>query len=357
MRSCCNNRPATSFLSELLPGNSPATLAALQFPDRQTSREQILAAPKLSRLLRRRPGGDRPVPHRFGRSQAHQPGRHAADDERGGVREVDGGQPRRGSAFPRRALGPLPGARRPTDSGTTQQARVPADAARGVRCLKQNPSRAYEHAFLDIGYGVTISGPHVVRPHDQRHRRQARREGARDRHRLGLPVGLPRQPHRQGLDDRDHQAAGRAHARHLRRADRDAATPSTSAITTKNADGYYGWEEAAPFDKIIVTCGIDHIPPPLLQQLKAGGIMVIPVGPPGAQRVLKVVKEQAPTARSRSRARTSTAARSCPSCRSPSSMATHQGHAQSAVKHLLEKATSVGMAEGCARDAWRPARP
>jgi protein-L-isoaspartate(D-aspartate) O-methyltransferase len=66
------------------------------------------------------------------------------------------------------------------------------------------------------------------------------------------------------------------------------------AITAKNADGYYGWEEAGPFDKIIVTCGIDHIPPPLLQQLKVGGIMVIPVGPPGAQRLLKVVKEQQP---------------------------------------------------------------
>jgi protein-L-isoaspartate(D-aspartate) O-methyltransferase len=64
------------------------------------------------------------------------------------------------------------------------------------------------------------------------------------------------------------------------------------AITSKNADGYYGWEEFAPFDKIIVTCGIDHVPPPLLQQLKTGGTMVIPVGPPGAQRVLKVVKSQ-----------------------------------------------------------------
>ena len=40
------------------------------------------------------------------------------------------------------------------------------------------------------------------------------------------------------------------------------------SINTKNADGYYGWEEAAPFDKIIVTCGIDHIPPPLLSQLR-----------------------------------------------------------------------------------------
>ena len=63
------------------------------------------------------------------------------------------------------------------------------------------------------------------------------------------------------------------------------------SINTKQADGYYGWEEAAPFDKIIVTCGIDHIPPPLLQQLKTGGIMVIPVGPPGAQHILKVLKE------------------------------------------------------------------
>jgi protein-L-isoaspartate(D-aspartate) O-methyltransferase len=66
------------------------------------------------------------------------------------------------------------------------------------------------------------------------------------------------------------------------------------AITTKQADGYYGWEDAAPFDKVIVTCGVDHIPPPLLQQLKLGGIMVIPVGPPGAQHVLKVTKDDAP---------------------------------------------------------------
>jgi protein-L-isoaspartate(D-aspartate) O-methyltransferase len=65
-------------------------------------------------------------------------------------------------------------------------------------------------------------------------------------------------------------------------------------ITTKHADGYYGWEEEAPFDRIIVTCGIDHIPPPLMQQLKPNGIMMIPIGPPGAQNVLKVVKTQQP---------------------------------------------------------------
>ena len=48
-----------------------------------------------------------------------------------------------------------------------------------------------------------------------------------------------------------------------------------------------GWADAGPFDKIIVTYGIDHIPPDLLQP---NGIMVIPVGPPGAQHVLKVAK-------------------------------------------------------------------
>ena len=64
-----------------------------------------------------------------------------------------------------------------------------------------------------------------------------------------------------------------------------------AAINTQNGDGYYGWADAAPFDKIIVTCGIDHIPPPLLQQLKPDGIMVVPIGPPGAQHILKVVKK------------------------------------------------------------------
>ncbi|MCK4707577.1 MAG: protein-L-isoaspartate O-methyltransferase, partial [Gammaproteobacteria bacterium] len=44
------------------------------------------------------------------------------------------------------------------------------------------------------------------------------------------------------------------------------------------ADGYNGWPEHAPFDSIIVTAAISHIPPPLVQQLKKGGRMVIPVG-------------------------------------------------------------------------------
>ena len=70
--------------------------------------------------------------------------------------------------------------------------------------------------------------------------------------------------------------------------------PEYASIIRKNGDGYFGWVQYAPFRKIIVTAGIDHIPPPLLRQLAPNGIMVIPVGPPSGQTVLRIVKRPAP---------------------------------------------------------------
>jgi len=49
-------------------------------------------------------------------------------------------------------------------------------------------------------------------------------------------------------------------------------------VTTKLGDGYYGWEEHAPFDAIVVTAAASHVPPPLVRQLRPGGRMIIPVG-------------------------------------------------------------------------------
>jgi protein-L-isoaspartate(D-aspartate) O-methyltransferase len=158
--------------------------------------------------------------------------------------------------------------------------------------LQQNLGRAYEHAFLDIGWGVTISGPHIVG------RMTSTIDPKKGEKVLEIGTGSGYQS--SYLSHLTYNVYTIEIIKPL--AERTRATYDAligagynefKSINTKNADGYYGWEEAAPFDKIIVTCGIDHVPPPLLQQLKPGGVMVIPVGPPGAQRVLKVVKTQA----------------------------------------------------------------
>ena len=64
-----------------------------------------------------------------------------------------------------------------------------------------------------------------------------------------------------------------------------------SNIEVRIGNGYVGWPEHAPFDKIIVTAAPDLIPPPLLNQLKAGGRMVLPVGLPDAQQLVLVEKD------------------------------------------------------------------
>jgi protein-L-isoaspartate(D-aspartate) O-methyltransferase len=64
-------------------------------------------------------------------------------------------------------------------------------------------------------------------------------------------------------------------------------------VQTRVGDGYFGWEEEAPFDAIIVTAASDHIPPPLIQQLRPGGRMVIPVGGRYATQQLVLVTRDA----------------------------------------------------------------
>jgi protein-L-isoaspartate(D-aspartate) O-methyltransferase len=63
-------------------------------------------------------------------------------------------------------------------------------------------------------------------------------------------------------------------------------------VTVKIADGYYGWAEKGPFDIIMVTAAAEHIPPPLIEQLKEGGRMIIPVGSPFLVQQLMLIKKR-----------------------------------------------------------------
>jgi protein-L-isoaspartate(D-aspartate) O-methyltransferase len=64
-------------------------------------------------------------------------------------------------------------------------------------------------------------------------------------------------------------------------------------VSVRAGDGYLGWPDEAPFDGIVVTAGADHVPLPLVEQLRPGARMVIPVGDPLTSQVLKIVEKRA----------------------------------------------------------------
>lgn len=77
-----------------------------------------------------------------------------------------------------------------------------------------------------------------------------------------------------------------------RQAEQRLGRLSYTNIEFKVGNGYYGWPEYAPFDKVIVTAAPELIPPPLIQQLKPDGRMVIPAGLPEAQQLILVTKQR-----------------------------------------------------------------
>ncbi len=131
--------------------------------------------------------------------------------------------------------------------------------------------RAYDDSPLPIGYGQTISQPYIVA--------------------FMTEAILPEKNHRvlEIGTGSGYQAAVLAEivsevytieiVKELgERAKKDLGELGYGNIHVKLADGYYGWSEHAPFDAIVVTAAAEYIPPALVEQLKTGGRMIIPVG-------------------------------------------------------------------------------
>jgi protein-L-isoaspartate(D-aspartate) O-methyltransferase len=132
-------------------------------------------------------------------------------------------------------------------------------------------TKAYQNRPLPIGHGQTISQPYIValmtdllQPQpDQR----VLEIGTGSGYQAAVLSHLVEQVYSIEIIEE----LGEATSQLLKRQGYDN-------ITTRVADGYDGWTQHAPFDGIMVTAAISHIPPPLVQQLKKGGRMVIPVG-------------------------------------------------------------------------------
>jgi protein-L-isoaspartate(D-aspartate) O-methyltransferase len=159
-------------------------------------------------------------------------------------------------------------------------------------CRSYNMPKAYSDTAIPIGYGQTISGPHLVS-----HMTQALDPQPNQKI---LEVGTGSGFQSAVLSELSNHVFTIEIVKQLYH-ETNAIYDKWSQhyteynnIVRKNADGYYGWPEYAPFDRIIVTAGIDHIPPELLKQLAPNGIMVIPVGPPSGQTILKITKEVGP---------------------------------------------------------------
>lgn len=155
-------------------------------------------------------------------------------------------------------------------------------------CREWNLQKAYLDIWMNIGYGVTITDPSVVARMTETILPEIDQKvleiGTGSGYQAGLLSNLSNHVFTIEIIEElaiETNALFKSFVNEY---------PEYRNIRRKIDDGYYGWAKHAPFDRIIVTCSIDHIPPILIKQLASDGIMIIPVGPPGTQTLLKVTK-------------------------------------------------------------------
>lgn len=146
---------------------------------------------------------------------------------------------------------------------------------------------AYENRPLPIGYGQTISQPYIVALMTDLLQPQPGHKVLEIGTGSGYQAAVLAQLVKEVYSIEIIEQLGQSSSQVLKDLD-------YHNVSTRTADGYNGWPEHAPFDSIIVTAAISHIPPPLVKQLKNGGTMVIPVGTGfQTQQLTLVQKDQA----------------------------------------------------------------
>lgn len=143
---------------------------------------------------------------------------------------------------------------------------------------------AYEDRPLPIGHGQTISQPYIVAFMTE----VIRPEPAMKILEIGTGSGYQAAVLAEIVDEVYTIEIVEALAKSAKN---NLEKLSYNNIEVKHADGYYGWEEQAPFDAIVVTAASEFIPPPLIEQLKEGGKMIIPVGAPFTAQHLMLVEK------------------------------------------------------------------
>ena len=131
--------------------------------------------------------------------------------------------------------------------------------------------KAYTNRPLPIGYGQTISQPYIVALMSDLIKPQAGDKVLELGTGSGYQAAILAELTGQVYSIEIIEALGK-------QADERLSRLGYDNITLRIGDGYYGWEEHAPFDAIVVTAAASHVPPPLVAQLKPGGRMIIPVG-------------------------------------------------------------------------------
>ena len=146
-------------------------------------------------------------------------------------------------------------------------------------------AHAYENASLPIGYKQTISQPYIVAVMTQALE-------LKKTHRV-LEIGTGSGYQAAILSRLSRRVYTLERLRPLLiSAENRLKNMQISNITYRHGDGAKGWPEAAPFDRIIITCQVAEIPANLLDQLKSGGILIAPAGPSGKEMLVRVKREE-----------------------------------------------------------------